>query len=592
MSMERLEELQQKFPASTEAITRKMAELRAEMSKASGAPPANFLADVKAKSALLEFNENLKATKQRADEARSALERMAQIRANSAKLEVSENLRLSREFRNAQVPIEAAKGYDVLGRTMQHLGIVVDPVSASFQAFHIVMGLVHSGLQAIESIAGKVAASMERLDQIAKVAKTLGIDEASLTGLRRAAQDISGVDAGQFDASFRKMGVNIGEAAMSGKGPAAEALDRIGLSAQKLSGMSLDKALLEISDALQKVENVDERLALSKGILGKGGEQLATTLAAGGTEIRKLIDDQTELSKVKFIDFATIESANDQIGRLTTAMESIVDLLASDMAPLIRDFAKDLAEAFGKGTEEGKLLRDVLRTIAFTMAGVVDTLDSWEKLSRGDITGAFLQKEGELTRTEKLMNDLTSSPAIRASQNISSIIPNEDEGAAKAAAKAAEHSQQALQDWWNKYFDALDKLTQDEIAAETKRIQEIADKGEKLADSLKTPTEKLQDQFTTLQEAFANWSISPETFQRGLEDLMDKAEKGTQGITGAGTTKAIGARSIESVKLQYASQDPSLSEAKKQTKNQDQMRQLLSDIKDEIAKQAPMTIIE
>lgn len=261
-----------------------------------------------------------------------------------------------------------------LGHALDRIGIVIDPVSAGLQGLRIASDLARAGFAQLQQLVGAVATEMERLDHIAKRSGNLGVSEGALTGLQRAAADISGVDAAQFDAAFTAFTQRIGQGATEGTGKAVKAFERLGLSLTDLVQMTPDQAFLRTAKAVAEVKNPTERLQLAFQLLGKSGGDLATMLAAGDVEIQKLMDDQNRLSQTEFINFEEIEAANDELGRLQGLLTGMLSVLTSELSHVIKEIAGDLVTGFGTATEDGAKFRDVAQEIALAMANVADRI--------------------------------------------------------------------------------------------------------------------------------------------------------------------------------------------------------------------------
>ncbi len=77
---------------------------------------------------------------------------------------------------------------------------------------------------------------------------------------------------------------NVGQAAMVG-GPAADALDRLGLSVKTIAGESADQAFKDIADGIAGVTNPAERARLAVDIFGKSGQKLLPLMMEGAAGI-------------------------------------------------------------------------------------------------------------------------------------------------------------------------------------------------------------------------------------------------------------------------------------------------------------------
>lgn len=506
----------------------------------------------------------------------------------------------------------ASKAFsDVMGR----LGLNIDPVSAAFNLFHSATQLAHAGLQAIEAVADKVGESLEKLDVTAKKAKLLGVDPTALVGLRRAAEDIAGVSAEGFDAAFKKFGTNLGQAALTGKGPAVAALKTLGLDAQKLSGMGLTDAILEVAGAMEKVENVDERLALSKGILGKGGDELAPMLAAGRDAIRALMTDQVALSQTEFINFDNIEAANDAMGRLSSLIQGVFDLLASELSPLIKETSDDMVSWFTDSEKGAGGLRGEMRLIASIVREIIDDiktsgmssdrplLDFLGIFSLGEETDAQLkairefdamgeqmrEKQKEFNRAFPKTN--ANAPEIQKQEDAKALAQK----AAKAkrledqkvkAAKAAAVKEKAEQ---HKILEGLAEGQRQEMEMRRKQEDDLIDAQQKAWDATRTPSEKIAQDLEDLQALHGRGGMSFDVFQRSLKNLRNQA----QDISNLGDVRkepigAIRAGSIEALREQFKGKDiteKQLEEQKNTTKEVEAANKTLIEIKAALATQ-------
>lgn len=536
------------------------------------------------------------------------------------------------ELRTKMAAAQNAGG--MLSQVMGRMGVVVDPVSAAFQAFNIATGLARTGMEALKSLVSSVAEEMVNLEATSRKAGMLGINESSLVGFRGAAEDLAGVAAEAFDGAFSKFAVNIGQAAMSGKGPAAEALERIGLNANQLSGMAPDKQLLAVADALSTVENVNERLALSKGILGKGGEELAPMLAAGGDAIRAMAAEQVALSQTEFIDHESVKDALALVRDLSDAFTGIISLLASSLAPLVAETSKDMLSGFKDATDEGENLRTTIDGIALSLADVVDRIEAASSLfgkfaSVGTGLGGGVLKQlpggafasGVGAAAGPLLNSLDydhdkrdavlkarelqeqramERTAERAAQQADQIAQRKTDAELKALAQQAK----AAEDFRVMEIQAELDLAAAVERADKKRLadrvkigedlqkqmdgvnREIAAKGEQLAEQFKNPATRLMDDIAELEDAHRLGSITDDIFQRGLMDLKGKAGDMAFLDPGARTVGAVRGGSIEALRAEFSGKsntEKQLEEQKKIEENTNDAAEALNRIEQLLA---------
>lgn len=191
------------------------------------------------------------------------------------------------------------------GGSLKGLVGAVTPVTAALAAAS------YAGVKAF----GEMSEAIERASDLVDQAGKINIDTESLASLRFSAKQ-AGVDVGTLDKSLEQLQKRLGA------GKNAEALESIGLSAEKLKGLELDAAFLEIADALKVVSNDSERAALSAEIFGKAGQEL-TNLINQGSEAIKLQRQEAEALGLVLKDDAAkgLEELGDAQERISMAWE-------------------------------------------------------------------------------------------------------------------------------------------------------------------------------------------------------------------------------------------------------------------------------
>ncbi len=217
-----------------------------------------------------------------------------------------------------------------------------------------------------------VKRSIDAIDAQSEMAKRLKTSYESLTTLARAG-DMAGVSMGQIEVASRSLDVNLGKAAQ-GAEKQAQALAKLGLSAEELSKLPLDQKLLVINKAL--IDNVSstERAAVASQLFGSRAQAAIQQLnpdviaeAARQMEIFGLNLSQIEAEKV--------EQAADAMGVFGLLIDGIGTQLTVELAPVLsaigQAFLNTAEEAGGLGTAVQDSTRDAVRALAF-MVDVVD----------------------------------------------------------------------------------------------------------------------------------------------------------------------------------------------------------------------------
>lgn len=616
MAIEHLEKQATRFPEKAAVFNKAIASMRAEIEKLNAPPaiaptPAPVFQGALGRGSTFAMGQDLQAAAEASFRQRAGF--MDRVRASSARLEQTENLRIMREqrqaFIDAQTPL-ASKG-SLLEVKSRRLQMVVDPLSLSLQGLRAASDLAGVGLQKLEQLVGAIADRMQRLDDITKQAKALGIAESSLIGFTAAAQDLAGVDASAFEASFTIFTRRIADAAMSGKGEAFSAFKRLGLDVQELSRMRPDQALLRTAEAMERHQNPAERLSLAYDLLGKAGANLAPMLAAGSEEIKRITDRANELQQTRFIDFRDIEEANDALGRMKMMFDGILGVAGSEFAPLIKDITDDMTEGFGKATDKGQGLRDLIKEIAAAVATVSDAFENLGKTTNSLPGGSsgLLKMLGNATGTRggfqafdifsKIEAGVPGSRTanIRDSQMAAPLPIHEEFRKAKEdlevikrtkeAQAEAEHRSGKLSVGKPPGVEALEmiqkanKMGQENEERRDKSrmdaLQRRIDKEREFIKETRTDVEKSLARFAEIEGA----GLDPETRRRALDDLREDVEKQAGLGVVPRSIEAVRAGSVEALRAEFGPKmknDETLVEAKKAAVQRDQANDLLTRI--------------
>ncbi len=173
------------------------------------------------------------------------------------------------------------------------------------------------------------------------LAKALGTTGRQLDYLQKSAQ-LAGISAGELSGAMMRLQGNIGEAFVSGSGPALDAINRLNLSVKELSQLPADQQLAKITAALKEVSNPAERAALAVDLLGKQGPRLLEVADNAARLKREAQEMGLALSDV---DVRSIERAGDAMDELSFIAGGVIKKLVAELAPVIIVIAEKIKEA-------------------------------------------------------------------------------------------------------------------------------------------------------------------------------------------------------------------------------------------------------
>lgn len=201
---------------------------------------------------------------------------------------------------------------------------------------------------------------LQTIDAQAKLAKSLGTTVAGVQTLERAG-DLAGVSIGEIEQATLQLTRRLSMAA-AGTGPAVKALDRLGLSAEKLQKMPVDERVAAIQDALANLIPEAERASVATKIFG---DRAGLTFSRiDSATIRQAQKDMRAFGiTVSEMDAAQVEKTNDAISRLGLLWRGVSNQVAVAVAPALERIVEGLARVASVTGPVGKALKTVLTNL-------------------------------------------------------------------------------------------------------------------------------------------------------------------------------------------------------------------------------------
>ena len=188
------------------------------------------------------------------------------------------------------------------------------------------------------SVGGLVAMTKKTLDagnEMFNLSQKTGVSVEALARFKKAAST-SGTDVETVAKAITKLSKGMLEAAQTGKGPTASALQSLGVSATDASGKlrSADAVMLDIATRFKAMPDGAQKTALAMQLFGKSGAELVPMLNLGGEAIDKM--------KVKMTT-AFAQKADEYSDKLT-ALGGKVGSLGADIAMTLLPVLDKLAD--------------------------------------------------------------------------------------------------------------------------------------------------------------------------------------------------------------------------------------------------------
>jgi hypothetical protein len=237
-------------------------------------------------------------------------------------------------------PAEMNRG---LSRARQHLrgfGVAAGRVGAAAAG---AFALATAGLVAL------TRQGLAAVDSQAKLARTVDGTIDGLRALQIVASD-AGSSADEIAGAAQRMGAKLAEAARLGAGPAHDALELMGLSAQSLLDMDVDQRFAEIADRTQELGLSAQQSADLLRQFGVRSAEVALVMTQGGDAIRAARQEVLDFGLSLSSETAgSVERANDAMARMGFIFEALRNQLAISMAPVLEQVAAKFREMSGAG---------------------------------------------------------------------------------------------------------------------------------------------------------------------------------------------------------------------------------------------------
>ncbi len=170
-------------------------------------------------------------------------------------------------------------------------------------------------------------------------------------------------------------------AAASGSHEAAAALETLGIAVGDLIGMTQSERLLRFADALSRISDASQRIALQRAIFGRGGLGLNIEGGAEGIRARAARADEMEGVRTPG-DLRSAQAYNAAIREMKLAFGGLMITIGSAVAPSMARFVELIRDGIVRVRQFADEHREAIAAIfyfgglLFTIGGVLSGLGS------------------------------------------------------------------------------------------------------------------------------------------------------------------------------------------------------------------------
>ncbi len=296
-----------------------------------------------------QYDEAFKGAKKRATDLRGSLERLRLIDPKNPKLP-------GLEKQLDEVEKEALETAAALKRVGTSAAEATKP--ASFLSSTLAkLGAAAAAYKAVSWANGV----LKEADAVGKLAAQLGIGTDELQVWSAFASQ-AGATNEDLRITVKSLAKNIETVAKTAKGPAAEAMKKLGVetSGWKKELPSTMDVLLELGGALGDMESSTERVALAQQVLGEASLKLLPGFKNGSKSAKEQVEALKDLAIVYDKDFIeSAEAANDEMGLVEMQFKGIGSMVLMTVLPGLRSLMRWLApvaKSFRSITQSSNIL--------------------------------------------------------------------------------------------------------------------------------------------------------------------------------------------------------------------------------------------
>lgn len=234
----------------------------------------------------------------------------------------------------------AGKDSDFFGSKAVALGTALGNLAskAASMAVDVVKDVARAGL-AIVTEFGEAGTEIDRL------AKRVDLGVVAFQRLNAAARK-GGLDSDQLVDGIKTLNAGLAEMALTGGGPAKDALGLLGVGLKDLEGLDTEAQINLLADALAAVPDATDRAFLAVKLFGEeAGVKLAPVLAQGSDGLKAMGDAAEQAGLI--LDERAVAAAKRTkaaLGDFDRTTQALKNTIAASLAPTVADIAERLGQ--------------------------------------------------------------------------------------------------------------------------------------------------------------------------------------------------------------------------------------------------------
>ena len=399
-----------------------------------------------------------------------------------------------------------------------------------------------------------ISRSLQATDALAKTASKIGTTTEALGGLRYAAE-IAGIETRTMDMALQRFTRRTAEAAV-GTGEAKGAIKELGINAQELNRMPLDKRMVVLANAFENVTSESDRLRLAFKLFDSEGAALVNVLSQGGDGLKEMLGEAKALGLTMSSTAAKgVEDTVDSLTKLSGLFKGVTDQVVAAFAPALEAIVVRFTAFLQQSIKAKGGVENFARAIAVDLLGGVQiALQAFEDLANGFISvyNMALRGKDALTRMFTDEAEMNARQLRTEIEEITQAMVERDKKIEDSTAKAKRSHELAqesdrkrlvmLQELLEKAVEAGDELGEmnrvDFASGLNKQIQDIVNSLGQVSNVIPDSTIPAIESISDLRLGFKSWSDSLPSMQENMQNLTKQGLDGLTDSLAAGITGA------------------------------------------------------
>lgn len=181
------------------------------------------------------------------------------------------------------------------------------------------------------------------------LAEALGTTTEEMQVLQRAAA-FAEVDVEMLNRNMKILTKNLGNASI-GTGPAAKALEQLGLNAQHLIQLPLTEQVQAIAERMNGLTSQSQKAAMAAALFGKAGIEMLPFLSEGALQLSNLQQEMLATGELfNMVEAAAVDEMGDAMMALGGQVQALKTQFVIALAPAVTNIVakiREFAEASG-----------------------------------------------------------------------------------------------------------------------------------------------------------------------------------------------------------------------------------------------------